>query len=654
MAKRKAKPKAKAATRHNSKVPRSTESKWHFPPLSGGQAQGLNEAGVLQFGGETYGSLAREVIQNSLDAVADRGKPVKVAFHVHALPQSDIPGSHELKKRCASCRDYWDFQKSKEKAFFTEAVKELGKLAVDTLCIADYNTTGVEGSDNHRSTPLHWYNLIRCSGSSSKGDSAAGSFGIGKNAPFAASRLRTIFYSTSTSRSEFRFAGVAKLVTHSADDNTPCQATGFFDSGGTSILDPEILPSHFRRTEQGTTLHILGFRMDKDWQEAIKVAIVKNFWLAIFKGTLECDVEGGSINKTNLEQTIRESKLLREEVLPYFLAVVNSPPIEERLPGLGTCTLHLLGGEGTGGVDAILPKHVFMTRQSGMLVETKRFQSPIPFAGVFQCVDDAGNSVLRNMEPPAHDRWDPDLPERGASRQTREVLQEFIRSAIKAFSAVDSEAVAQLHTLSRFLPDVLPTQKSEQKSIQRSHDDKEERFPHTEDEAVAPVPLKKSMLSGQKPRATSGEPVQVEETEVLESSDELPVERGTTKPRDLGRKTRDERMPVAPGAAGSTPYPIRYRAFPVNDPDADYRLVVEARGAETTLVVLSVRIVGDGRDRPPLEIDAAIDAAGHTVPILGPGRLGPLPVSPNETTLIRLKLKARNRFALEVSGNACQ
>jgi hypothetical protein len=447
---------------------------------------------------------------------------------------------------------------------------------------------------------------------------------------------------------------VAKLVTHTANDRSPCQATGFFDAGGTSILNPEDVPSHFRRTEQGTTLHILGFRMDEDWQEAIKLAIVRNFWLAIFKGTLECDVESSSINKANLEQTIRESKSLREEVLPYFLALVNSTPIETKLPGLGTCTLHLLSKEGTGVGDAILPKRVIMTRQSGMLVETTRFNSPVPFAGVFQCVDDSGNSVLRNMEPPAHDRWDPDLPERGANRRTKEVLLDFIRNEIKALAAVDTESVAQLPTLSRFLPDVLPTQKSEQKSIQRSHGGKDERFPHTEDAPVIAVPLPKKMISVQKPRAATSEPLKVEETEVLATSDELGLEQGTTMSRGIDRKTPEERMPLAPGAASGSPYPIRYRAFPVNAPDANYRLVVEARGVETTPVVLSVRIVGDGRDRPPLDIDAAFDAAGKMVPILGPGRLGPLLISPMQTTLIHLKLKARNRFALEVSGNACQ
>ncbi len=654
MAKRKPKPKPKAASTQNARVTLSTEPQWHFPPLSGGQSQGLNEAGVLQFGGETYGSLAREVLQNSLDAVADRSKPVKVTFDVHALPQSQILGVRELKRRCESCRDYWDRPKSKEKAFFTEAVRELGKLTVNTLCIADYNTTGVEGCDNHRSTPLHWYNLIRCSGSSSKGDGAAGSFGIGKNAPFAASRLRTIFYSTSTRSSEFRFAGVAKLVTHTADDRTPCQATGFFDAGGCSILNPEALPIHFRRTEQGTTLHILGFRMDEDWQEAIKLAIVRNFWLAIFKGTLECDVESLSINKANLEHTIRESKALRDDVLPYFLAIVNSAPIEAKLPGLGACTLHLLSKEGTGGGDASLPKRVIMTRQSGMLVETTRFNSPVPFAGVFQCVDDSGNSVLRNMEPPAHDRWDPDLPERGANRRTKEVLLEFVRNEVKALVAVDTESVAQLPTLSRFLPDVLPAQKSEQKSIQRSHDGKDERFPHTEDAPATAVPLAKKMISAQKPRAATIEPLQVEETEVLALSDERALEQRTTESRGIDRKPPEERTPIAPNAAPGSPYSIRYRAFPVNARDADYRLVVEGRGPATTPVVLSVRIVGDGRDRPPLDIDAAFDAAGKTVPILGPGRLGPLLISPMQTTLIHLKLKARNRYALEVSGNACQ
>ena len=46
----------------------SGEIGWHFPPTSGGREDGFNDPGAAHFSGAPLSSLARETIQNSLDA----------------------------------------------------------------------------------------------------------------------------------------------------------------------------------------------------------------------------------------------------------------------------------------------------------------------------------------------------------------------------------------------------------------------------------------------------------------------------------------------------------------------------------------------------------------------------------------------------------
>ena len=66
--------------------------KWTFPANPLGQDSGFHDAGVETFKGDFYRYLAREAIQNSLDAKA-RGarQPVQVKFQIVELSLDDLP-----------------------------------------------------------------------------------------------------------------------------------------------------------------------------------------------------------------------------------------------------------------------------------------------------------------------------------------------------------------------------------------------------------------------------------------------------------------------------------------------------------------------------------------------------------------------------------
>ncbi len=94
-----------------------------------------------------------------------------------------------------------------------------------------------------------------------------------------------------------------------------------------------------------------------------------------------------------------------------------------------------------------------MVRKTGMVVYAKRFHSRVPFCGVFECRNDGGNRRLRDMEPPRHDGWDPDLPEKGNNLKTEREFTEHLRDCIRALAPVGTEKTLAIPDLSQYLPD---------------------------------------------------------------------------------------------------------------------------------------------------------------------------------------------------------
>ena len=63
--------------------------------MSGAKKSGFHDAGVETFKGNFYRYLAREIIQNSLDA-SNSTKPVIVEFNAVSLKCASIPGMDEF------------------------------------------------------------------------------------------------------------------------------------------------------------------------------------------------------------------------------------------------------------------------------------------------------------------------------------------------------------------------------------------------------------------------------------------------------------------------------------------------------------------------------------------------------------------------------
>ena len=65
---------------------------WNFPESNYSQRFGISEAGIETFRGSLFGSLAKEICQNSLDARLNFSEPVTVEFLKFDIKTEDIPG----------------------------------------------------------------------------------------------------------------------------------------------------------------------------------------------------------------------------------------------------------------------------------------------------------------------------------------------------------------------------------------------------------------------------------------------------------------------------------------------------------------------------------------------------------------------------------
>ena len=209
---------------------REKNCRWYFADQPNGQEIGPNNAMEQNFKHYTYISLVRESIQNSLDAVLDKRRPVLVRFSFNKIVGADFPNFFEIQKHIKGCLDYFPNNKN-AKALYEPMLKQFMdnkyRESIDYIRVSDYNTKGMDYKENKTDSPF--YAFVRSSGVSAKeNDSAGGSFGFGKAAYFLISPISTIIVSTCTKNYEKYFEGVASFCTH-LYRNEKKVAAGYYD-----------------------------------------------------------------------------------------------------------------------------------------------------------------------------------------------------------------------------------------------------------------------------------------------------------------------------------------------------------------------------------------------------------------------------------------
>lgn len=441
---------------------------WHHPKDESDQWDGFNEPGIEHFRGSPVKHLAREVIQNALDAADSDDKPVVVKIKLHKVLTNSIPDIDGFRENISYCSASAK-ESTKAEAFFKTAQEALDKKEISILEVSDFNTLGMAGPSEN-GTPF--YAFMKAKGQSVKGsNTASGSYGIGKFAPYAVSKLRTVFISSisknkKSGADEQLTQGRSILMSHDVGSERK-QGVGFW--GIKNRCQPvsgvdSIVPDWIKRAEYkaGTKLSILCFDEPKNWQQLLTISIMENFFGAIHDERLEVNVDDKYVldaktiatyfDEKNITKEFKADEIEKEDIerfnnrYNYLKALKSSIAESSQTNILGACELKILLGDD-------LPKKVCVLRNGMFISESvvglKSFSDFKEFSAVFTCNSQMGNGLLRAMEPPRHDDFEPELLQDKAekvkgkkalkdiAKMVREALQRHAKDPVSEITSID-------------------------------------------------------------------------------------------------------------------------------------------------------------------------------------------------------------------------
>ena len=434
---------------------------WNFPLLGTDSVSGSNDGNITMFKGSgIMDGLAREVCQNSLDArnsdLPD-GTPVRVVFKLFYLDRKQFSVFDEFETALSSAYDYWTNNPLKTKKimdFLDNVRKYLTLDKIPVLIMSDYNTNGLQGVNAGPGETSYWDLLVNTKGISIKQDeTSAGSFGIGKNAPFAYSGLSTVFYNTLAKDGGRAFEGVTHLVTTQREHDgemLPTHPSGkylFLESEykGRPILPTDSCPlariDEFNRTETGTDVAIFGFKTEdyENWEESVTTAVLKNFILAIKDGKLEVVIESPTkrypVSKEtidNLLYNIFKDEAQLKWTRQIYETVTKTDVKYATIAEKDDLSIYVRYED---GYSAALSRF----RSTGMLINTTT--ESLPHYSVVIIVNDVGamtlSKTLREAEPPQHTEWK--AKNITDNRTLHNLAAKYIRNITKAVQKVLDE-----------------------------------------------------------------------------------------------------------------------------------------------------------------------------------------------------------------------
>lgn len=396
---------------------------WDFPHGQNLTPSGANSPGIDRFSSNIGDSLTREVIQNSLDASNDENNsPVIVKFHFFEIKKEDIPDIRQIEEKALKkALKYWNEKYNHQDTI--DHIKKFSRILkrkkIPVLKISDYNTTGLN-EKNYESL------IIGNSFSVKQDSTSAGSKGIGKAAPFAATDLRMVFYNSVSTDDGEKSAGVLNFVSFpiDSDKNIITQERAVFSDSNQKPVSHQLCFDNNERSpdDYGTDLYIIGLKHFDQWADKIRASAISNFLFSIFKESLVVYVEDEKIDKDNLYEWIEkleekfessESKRALQKSKKFY-QVLKDPEKKkfylddemvkdfDFIESAEDAVLYLLESETP-------TRTILQTRKTGMKInERNRISKTIKFTGIFHAEGRSLNEFLRKMESANHDKWSTD------------------------------------------------------------------------------------------------------------------------------------------------------------------------------------------------------------------------------------------------------
>lgn len=435
------------------------KSTWHYEeePLNGGAGGEVFRSIFNGSGADAATRLAREAIQNSVDASAP-GKMALVTLQLHSY-------SGEQRAALWQAAGLEVFAKRKEViGLHKQNVLADSDEPLRVLHVVDANTTGLSGDPEKSSSKLR--KLLMEIGGSQKLDAqtgTGGSYGFGKAVYSASSRIAVIFaYSRTTDDAGAELSLLMGCAYHKAHSFEGRATTGraFFAkatkvSSGTRYdafknEEADLLAARLGMqrpgNELGTTVAIFDCPISAD---DVRIGVEKSWWPKIERDNFKVKIIGEDGKPLHARPRLDPS--IRPFIEAMNVALGSSPEMKgksaqhkfNKVEGLslGTLGLFVMPSQPDVGEETDIELDhrdtIALVRSPGMVVQYygKRQVNHPPVAGVFLASEEI-DPILRRSEPPEHDRWDPKadrLDPSGNEREIVETVHKRIWNELRAF-----------------------------------------------------------------------------------------------------------------------------------------------------------------------------------------------------------------------------
>lgn len=422
------------------------EANWHYEdePVNGGAGGEVFKSIFNGSGLDAAGRLAREALQNSVDA-ARPGETSQVSLRMKVYSGADLDR-------------FWD---AAGLSALAERVGALGLHKANALAakpdalrvlhVVDSGTTGLSGDPRSPSSKLRKL-LMEIGGSQkiAEGGASGGSYGFGKAVYSASSRIAVIFaYSRTHDPNGQPLSLLMGCAYHKAHEFKGQRTSGRGFFGRPEKLDHAIRYDAFTGEEAdrlaaeldmardegdlGTTIAIVDCPLS---MEDIRRGVERSWWPKIRRDGFRVSLidENG--------QRLHARPLQDPELRPFIealdVALGRSP--EQSGKSRRKANFHRVEGHAIGQLGLFvmsspeevdeqsdkedLRDRIALVRSPGMVVQYygKRQVSNPPVVGVF-LADDGIDDILRRSEPPEHDRWDANADRLDPVKNEREVVQ---------------------------------------------------------------------------------------------------------------------------------------------------------------------------------------------------------------------------------------
>lgn len=390
--------------------------KWRFPRGNYSKKRGISSSEFETFKKDPFKSLAREILQNSIDAIDSDEEPVRVEFNEFEVNREDVPGIDDFEKELENCLSSWKDDSNCEVVYQT-MLEEIRKDRIRCLRISDFNTTGLKGIERNSIENNQFLALTKGTGISKKKPGiSGGSKGVGKYAAYGTSRFSLIFYSTKTIEGHKGSIGVAELVSSEIQDDSAVkdwtQGIGFYSINDYNEPNKQMLdldPS-FKRTECGTDIFIIGFKSAENWEKDVINRLLDSFLISIYREKLEIKINDIDINKSNLKDVVFSDLVATKEkanIISQYRLISNENNDVKRFDietDYGTLDLYVLPL--SKSEEEIATHKCVMVRYPFMKIKTLPLSSNIRVSALCIIKNDELGKILLSIENPQHIDWE--------------------------------------------------------------------------------------------------------------------------------------------------------------------------------------------------------------------------------------------------------